>query len=216
MADLVVTTSEPLCQARQQFNPHTEWIPNGVDFDHFARPVEPAPEVRRGGRPVVGFLGALAEWVDFDLLASVARRRPDWDLVLVGPGRVPAGLASLPNVRLLGPRPYAEAPRYLAAMDVALIPFRVDPVTRAADPIKVYEYLASGVPVVATALPALERLRDVVRLSRSPDDMALQIGEALAAGRVADHAARQAEARRHTWDSRFAQLDALLLERLAA
>jgi glycosyltransferase involved in cell wall biosynthesis len=215
-ADLVITTSEPLSRARQSFNPHTTWIPNGVDFDHFARPVEPATDVRRGARPVVGFLGALAEWVDFDLLAEVAWRRPDWDLVLVGPGDAPSSLAALPNVRLLGPRPYADAPRYLSAMDVALIPFKVDAVTLAADPIKVYEYLAAGVPVVATALPALERLRHVVRLTRSVEESVTQIVEALSAGRDADREARQAEARQHTWASRFAALDALVLERLAA
>ena len=215
-ADLVVTTSEPLRQARAAFNPHTHAIPNGVDFDHFAADVAPAADVRRGSRPVVGFVGALAEWVDYDLLAALARRGPDWDLVLVGPGAAPDHLARLPNVRLLGPRPYADVPRYLAAFDVALVPFRQDAVTAAADPIKVYEYLAAGLPVVATTLPALERLARVVRLAASPDETVRQVAAAIAAGRAAGLDARRAEAARHTWASRFARFDTLVLERLAS
>ncbi len=142
-ADLVVTTSETLCQTRARFNPNTYWIPNGADVEHFATPAAPARELADVSRPIVGFVGGLSEWVDLDLVASLARQRPDWTFVLVGPiGIDTSTVQHLSNVRLLGPRPYAELPAYLAAMDVGLIPFKRTDVTFHADPIKVYEYLA--------------------------------------------------------------------------
>jgi glycosyltransferase involved in cell wall biosynthesis len=212
-ADLVVTTSETLARDRQPLNPRTYWVPNGAEIEHFARDVAPAGEVARLPGPRIGFVGGLSEWVDFELLARLARARPTWSLVLVGPYGVDATeLGQLPNVHLLGPRPYARVPSYLAAMDVALIPFKQDPVTFHADPIKAYEYLAAGVPVVATDLPALRRLQPVVRLASTPEAFEREIAAALAEGRDAGRAARQAEATRHGWRARFDQIDHLLAD----
>ena len=212
-ADLVVTTSERLAQTRRLWNPRTVWVPNGADVEHFGQVAGPAPELASVGRPVIGFIGGLSQWIDVELLATLAVARPDWSLVLIGPlgsGIDVAPLRRLPNVHLLGSRPYASLPSYLAAFDVALIPFTHDPVTAAADPIKVYEYLAAGVPVVATDLPALRRLAHVVRLADSPAAFVAQVEAAVHAGRQAGRAARQAEAARHSWSSRFERLAALL------
>ncbi len=215
-ADLVVTTAETLRQARAPLNRQTYWIPNGVDLDHFTRPALPAADVGSGGRPVVGFVGGIAQWVDVPLVATLARQRPDWLLVLVGPVSTDVSpLDGLANVRLLGPRPYQDVPRYLAAMDVALIPFVHDAVTYYADPIKAYEYLAAGVPVVATDLPALRRLGESIRLADSAEAFLAQVDLALAEGRTAGVDARQAEARQHSWARRFATFERLLDENLA-
>lgn len=211
-ADLVVTTSETLCRARRRWNPRTCWIPNGADVEHFAQPAQPAPELACLPRPIVGFVGGLSQWVDVGLLAQLASARADWTLVLIGPtgGADVSALGRLPNAHLLGPRPYEHLPSYLAGMDVAVVPFRQDPVTYYADPIKVYEYLAAGVPVVATDLPALRRLGHVVRLAETPSAFVEQIETALRDGRAAGRAERQAEAARHTWSSRFERLAMLL------
>jgi glycosyltransferase involved in cell wall biosynthesis len=205
-ADLVVTTSETLCEARRAYNANTHWIPNGVDFEHFSQPAVPVSGLRK---PVVGFVGGLSEWVDTRLLASAARQRPEWTFALVGPagGADLTCLRGLDNVRLLGPRRYAELPRYLAAMDVGLIPFVQNQLTWHADPIKAYEYLAAGLPVVATDLPALRRLAHVIRLADSPHAFVEQIEAALGDNGRAE---RQAEAARHSWSTRFAAFEALL------
>jgi glycosyltransferase involved in cell wall biosynthesis len=210
-ADLVVTTSQTLCESRRAFNPNTHWIPNGADVEHFSRPAAPASDLRHLKRPVIGFVGGLSEWLDVPLLASLARARPAWSLTLVGPpgGVDLAPLRGLDNVHLLGPRPYHDLPSCLAGMDVALIPFVQDGVTSHADPIKAYEYLAAGLPVVATDLPALRRLSHVLRLACTPDDFLHHI-EAALADPGAGRAERQAEAARHTWASRFAEFQALL------
>jgi glycosyltransferase involved in cell wall biosynthesis len=215
----VVTTSRTLCEARSAYNPNTHWIPNGVELEHFAaaQPPRLAADIVRLPRPVVGFVGGLSSWVDVPLLADLARSRPDWSLALVGPGGTDlAPLRGLPNVHLLGPRPYRDLPAYLAGMDVGLIPFVQDEVTRNADPIKVYEYLAAGLPVVATDLPALRRLGDLVRLADSPARFQGQVEAALAEGREARRAERQAEAARHTWHSRFTEFERLLEVTLCA
>jgi glycosyltransferase involved in cell wall biosynthesis len=215
-ADVVITTSETLAQTRRQFNPHTYWIANGADVAHFSQPAQPAAELYGVPRPIVGFVGGLSEWVDLDLVADLARQRPAWSFVLVGPGGGDsAPFQGLRNVRVLGPRPYAQLPAYLAAVDAALIPFKHTDVTYHADPIKAYEYLAAGLPVVATDLPALRRLQHVVRLAESPAAFLVQLDAALADGRTTGRAERQAEAVHHSWSSRFGELTRLLDAHLA-
>jgi glycosyltransferase involved in cell wall biosynthesis len=198
-----------LCEERRAYNPNTHWIANGVDVEHFAPGAPAAAELRHLKKPIVGFVGGLSEWVDTRLIATLAHQRRDWTFCLVGPagGADLTRLRGLQNVALLGPRRYADLPRYLAGMDVALIPFIQHGVAWHADPIKAYEYLAAGLPVVATDLPALRRLSAVVRLAGSADEFLAEIEAAL----HDDHRAeRQAEAARHSWTSRFEAFDALL------
>lgn len=216
-ADLVVTTAQTLCESRRRWNANTHWIPNGADVEHFSRPAAPAEDVARLPGPRVGFIGALAQWVDLRLIAELARAHPAWSVVLVGPVSTDlAPVAGVANVHVLGPRGYADVPRYLAAMDVALVPFTRDEVTRNADPIKVYEYLAAGVPVAATRMPGLERLGHVVRLADTPETFVQQVEQVVAEGRDAGRAARQAEAERHSWASRFETFERLLAETVPA
>src|SRR5207249_3719514 len=138
------TTSEMLCRDRLRFNANTHWVPNGVDLEHFSSIAAPAADVQNIPGPVIGFIGGLSEWVDIDLIGDLAKRRTDWSIVLVGPIGVDVSrIQNLPNIRLLGARAYTTLPAYLAAMDVALIPFKRDRVTYYADPIKAYEYLAA-------------------------------------------------------------------------
>ena len=148
-------------------------------------------------------------------MADLARQRPNWTFVLVGPvGIDTSRVQALPNVRLLGPRPYADLPAYLSAMDVGLIPFKRNEVTFHADPIKAYEYLAAGLPVVATDMPALRRLTHVLSLAASPDEFLSNLTSALAAGRDSGNAERRAEAQRHSWTGRFERFEALINQRL--
>ena len=139
-------------------HPNVHLVEHGVDHEQLSRAVNeelPIPlELASLPRPIFGFVGVVGEWVDLDLLAALARGRPDASIVIIGPVLVPHGpCADLPNVHWLGARDHGSLPGYLRLFDVGLIPFKHVPLTHNANPIKLYEYLAAGVPVVSTACP---------------------------------------------------------------
>lgn len=133
---------------------------NVVDFDHFQNAVRrPSTEIK-----TIGFVGALSRYkVDLKLLKLVAENFPDHEIVLVGqvgegqPGETLEELRHLNNVKLLGPKPYGELPQIMAGFDVALLPVPINDYTKSMFPMKFFEYLSSGVPVVSTAIPSLEK-----------------------------------------------------------
>ena len=216
-ADLVITTAEPLRAKKAPWNPHTFAVPNGVSFDHFhaaldASTVVPA-DLRPIPGPIIGFVGGVAEWLDLRLIAEIARKRKDWSFVLIGPILVDVSiLRDESNVLLLGPRPYSSLPGYLKGMDVATIPFLMNELTRNADPIKLYEYLAAGLPVVSTDMPQVRRLQPLIEVSSSVDAFEQSIERALADRSNSAIEARVAEARKHAWSKRFAEVEALIAE----
>jgi GT2 family glycosyltransferase/glycosyltransferase involved in cell wall biosynthesis len=206
--DLVAVTAATLLEKWAPVAPRSVLVRNGVDAEWFEGTAGPSDLLLDDRGPVLCFTGGIAEWVDVELLAEVARRRPDWTLVLVGDVFVDdlAGLDTLPNVRLTGLRPHAEMPVWLAAADVALIPFRVDEVTAAVDPVKFYEYVSLGTPVVTTPLPELDEHRDHVYVARGPDEFVAAVESALVEPQVRRFA-RRSVAIANTWDDRYAVLD---------
>lgn len=185
-ADLVVTTSRSLKTRLATHNPNTVLVGNGTDIDYFAS-VAHAPEsfalpddLIPIKEPLVGFYGAIGDWVDLDLLKRTAKARPDWTFVLIGPCFVDTSdLMSLPNVRLLGPRPFSALRHYLAHIKVWTLPFKINEMTAAVDPLKIYEYLAAGRRVVSTYLPELEPLSAFLPLTRTFDQWMQALNEAV-------------------------------------
>jgi glycosyltransferase involved in cell wall biosynthesis len=162
-ADLVVVSSELLYKSKLPFNRHTVLVRHGVDYEHFRKALDPATtvpdDVARLPRPIIGFFGLIADWVDLELLAQVARHFAHGSLVLLGKATTDvSALAALPNVHVLGRKKYEELPGYCKAFDVALMPFRINELTLNANPLKVREYLAAGLPVVSTPIPEVEVL----------------------------------------------------------
>jgi glycosyltransferase involved in cell wall biosynthesis len=155
----------------------------------------------------------VAEWLDLELIAAIARRRKDWSFVLIGPILVDVSvLRDESNVLLLGPRPYSSLPDYLKGMDVATIPFLMNELTRNADPIKLYEYLAAGLPVVSTDMPQVRRLQPLIEVADSVDSFEQAVERALHDRTESAVAARVAEARKHAWSERFAQVESLIAQ----
>jgi glycosyltransferase involved in cell wall biosynthesis len=187
-------------------------VPTGVDVGHFAA-VQPEPEdlaALPGPRAI--FVGTIAEWFDAELLRSAAERLPDVSFVLVGPriGNAPP-IPRLPNVHVLGARSYAHIPGYLQHCDVGLIPFRRGPLgsfVDAINPLKLYEYLAAGLPVVASRSEHLMRLDSPAVLCSNQDEFAAAIERACKAPKPV--AGLRAFASSCDWSQRFARLDALL------
>lgn len=158
-ADHVFASAKALEDDCRQFTDRVSYLPHGVQWEHFrgavtdppSRPADLPPDGR-----IAGFIGLIDSWVDQELLRDVARRIAPDHLVLIGHARVPVDrLAAEPNVHLLGRKGFADLPAYSAAFDVALIPFVVNELTIAVNPIKLREYLSAGLPVVTTPLPEI-------------------------------------------------------------
>jgi glycosyltransferase involved in cell wall biosynthesis len=179
-ADLYVACSAPLYDGKRARTRNATLLRHGVEHDHFARALDPAtpipPQLAALRGPVAGFIGLVAEWIDLELLARVADglKARGGHLVIVGEQRGAdlTPLAARANVLYAGRRPYAELPGWCRRFDVALLPFTIDALTWHANPLKLREYLAAGLPVVATGLPEAHALADLVG-ARAPG--ALQV-----------------------------------------
>jgi glycosyltransferase involved in cell wall biosynthesis len=213
--DLVVTSAPALTERMRSRAAALLEAPNVADTRLFATALEAGP-VDPGladlAGPVLLFTGAVvATKLDVDLLVEVARRHPEWTFVLAGP--VGAGdpstdvstLRALDNVRLLGPRPQRDLPALCRGADVGVIPYAVNALTRSVFPMKVYEYLAAGLPVVATPLPALDGVADVVTAD-GPSEFVAAIARLLEREDRGAREARSRRARSHSWEARLDEL----------
>ncbi len=212
-ADLVFVVSEPLYRSKSPYNPRTFLVPNGVDFEAFseAREEPEPPDLSGIPHPRIGYVGVLNDKIDLALLRSVAEERPQWQLVVVGPVMVRRGqekvdaLAALPNVHMLGHRSVHSVPLYMLALDVGLMPYRLNLWTANISPLKLYEYLAAGLPIVSTPIPAVAPFADVVHVAE-PGEFVTGIEVALS-DRTPEKAERcRRIARQHTWDSRVEEI----------
>ncbi len=184
-------------------------VPNGVDYTHFALPEPPAVPAdiaHLGERPLIGYYGALAEWFDYDLLDHAAAAMEDVYFLLIGPdydGTASKATAlERPNVHWLGPRPYAELPAYLSAFDVATVPFVVNDVTHAVSPLKLFEYMAGGKPVVTPPLRECSRYR-AVQIGEGRDGFVAALRRAIDLAHDPAHIELlRRTARANTWDAR--------------
>jgi glycosyltransferase involved in cell wall biosynthesis len=214
--DLVITCSEPLRRTKGRLNQNTVLVRHGVDYAHFARALDegtviPA-DVRDLPHPIIGFHGLIAEWVDLEAMRRVAEAFPQGSLVIVGSvnNADPTRLMELPNVHLLGRRAYDALPGYCKAFDVALLPFLKNELTENANPLKLREYLAAGLPVVATDIPEARALADRgVLIARNLADFPSLVGMALE--RCGPSRARSEAMARESWDHKVAEIEERLL-----
>ncbi|MCD9187848.1 MAG: glycosyltransferase [Pyrinomonadaceae bacterium] len=166
-SDLVIVSAEKLFESKHHFNKNTFVIRHGTDWKHFRKALSDETkipdEIKNLPRPIIGFHGLLADWVDFELLKKTAEHFKNGSLVLIGKIAVDAEkkikiLDGIPNIHFPGRKPYAELPNYCKAFDVALNPFEINELTLAANPLKVREYLAAGLQVVSTDIPEVRIL----------------------------------------------------------
>ncbi|HZA50077.1 MAG TPA: glycosyltransferase [Myxococcaceae bacterium] len=210
-ADLVITSAQRLWESKRKLNPHTALVRHGVDWRHFARACDPAtavPEEIAGlPRPVIGFFGLIADWVDLDVLEACARAHPEGSVVVLGkvsPGVNVSRLQEIPNVKLLGRKRYEDLPGYCKGFDVAVNPFRINELTLNANPLKVREYLAAGLPVVSSAVPEVEAL-GLCRIARSTEEFLRCVDECLA-DRPGPSLERARKILHESWDERVDEI----------
>jgi glycosyltransferase involved in cell wall biosynthesis len=182
-------------------------LDHGVDYDLFAgadRHRWGPEEMRAVHRPVVGFFGGLDDHTsDIALVTEAARRATDMTFVFVGSVSADvSGLRTLPNVQLLGQRPYEQVPHYGKCFDVAIMPWRQNRWIQACNPIKLKEYLALGKPVVSTPFPELAQYEGLIYQATDPTGFVAAIRQALAEDTEERRAARRERVKAHTWDAK--------------
>ena len=210
-ADCVFVSSEELLRAKRGSNRNVHLIPNGVEFEHFTQAARKDETLQNDG-PVLGFTGKITPRLDFRLLVQLAATHPHWKLVMIGPKEREDELVknpdyrafvSAPNVYLPGSKLYEELPVHMQAFDVCLLPYKADdPFNIHCSPLKLYEYLATGKPIVSTDLPAARSFKAVVRVAQDAEEFEGKITESLVErdGKLSQQ--RQAAAHNNSWERR--------------
>jgi glycosyltransferase involved in cell wall biosynthesis len=214
-ADVVLCSAAGLYERKKGHNPHTYLVTHGVDYEFFRKstcadtPI--AQELQSLPKPILGFTGLLADWVDLTLLAELAKRRPEWSIVLIGRSDVDLRVFDgLGNVHLLGHRPYDRLPEFLRGFDVALLPFVNNELTVNANPLKLREYLAAGLPVIASPIPEVARYASLVALANTAEEYEREINAVLKKGESGPSAARSARMASESWDAKVIEIEELL------
>jgi len=217
-ADVVFTGGQSLYEAKRDRHPSVHAFPSSVDVPHFAtaRQRQQDPEDQANlPHPRLGFFGVVDERMDLELVEAVARMRPDWQIIILGPVVKidPATLPRRPNIHYLGSKPYAQLPAYLAGWDVALMPFARNESTRFISPTKTPEYLAAGKPVVSTSIRDVVRPYgelDLVRIADTPADFVRACEAALAEDRATWLPRVDTHLATMSWDMTWSRMKALL------
>lgn len=215
-SDLVIVSAEKLYEDKKKYNENTFIIRHGTDWNHFRKALDDSTdiptEIADLPRPIIGFHGLLADWVDFELIKKTAERFKDGSVVLIGKTAVDAEekikiLDGVSNIHLLGRKPYADLPAYCKAFDVALNPFAINELTLAANPLKVREYLAAGLQVVSTDIPEV-RILEHCLVACDHDDFIAKIGHALA--NPLPHETVSDSIRAESWEAKIDELRAIM------
>lgn len=221
--DQVFIHSQGLLDKKGHLNPHTRYVPNGVDYRSYSTPHPEPDDLAKIARPRIGYVGLIKPQLDLGLIEVLAGRHPTWSFVLVGPApdkeplvtRVRT-LGAMPNVHLLGPKPVSALPAYAQHLDVCLLCYAMDDYTKYIYPMKLHEYLATGRPVVGAPIRSLQAFDDVVMLARTPVEWSAAIAAALEheARSPSRVAARRAVAQEHDWERIVREISGTMAERL--
>jgi len=213
----VFVSSDLLLKTKRRHNPRTYLVTHGVDVPHFRTACETGTVVPQDiaslQKPVIGFFGLIADWVDIDLIRFLALSRPQWTFVLIGKATTSLKvIEDLPNVRLLGQKPYVSLPAYAKAFDIALLPFVINELTLAANPLKLREYLAAGLPVVSSAIPEAEKLKHVLQVAHNRTEFLDAIQSIVDSGQLGPQRAISLKMESDSWDAKVEQLSEIVAQ----
>lgn len=234
-ADIVFAVSRTIYDRKRAFNPNVYVVPNAADYELFATAQDPATEIPNDLRdiphPIIGCVTRIVDqYFNVPLMHEVFSRRADWSLVVVGPIIEPQGdtaraveqkiqleaLRQLPNVHLVGRRKQQELPGYLKAFDVCAMAYpMIQNVMHSESPLKMYEYLAAGKPIVSSPLPLIMHLENVIGFAGNADEWIQAIETALQDDDRERVEERQRIARGNTWDDRASFISEKLSEQLS-
>jgi len=208
-ARLVINSSYSLWKEALNYNRNSVLIRNGADSAHFKKACSLSKET---DKPVIGYVGAMAYWMDFKLLRKLAETYPEYELHIIGPTLAVEKnqdfmiLKRMKNVRIFGRIPYDQLPMYLKEFNVGIVPFISDELTEAVDPIKVYEYMAAGRQTVTTNLLELHRLKDYIYISKNNDEFIRLCKQAIENPKATPEELMK-KAFENTWEKRAEQIE---------
>lgn len=211
--DVLVVSAQRLLEKFQGKAHSIVLARNATNFEHFHNP-PPNDLLQDVSQPIVGYFGAIADWFDLPLMLRLAKERPQYTFVLLGGvfGVDTSELERLPNVRILGQKPYPLMPAYLQHFDACIIPFVVNAVTEATDPVKFYEYVSQGKPVVAPRMPELYPYAEYLYIADNHDDFLRKVDAAVSENDEELRERRIELARQNTWEARLASIKAKVTE----
>ena len=218
-ADVVLASSEKLYKRAAGVNPNAYLVPNACDYDFFCQAVHknmPIPEdMRNITGPVIAYSGAIATWCDLQLVERLADNFPHCNIVMLGPMYNVSQLPSRPNIHWLGMKAYQQLPFYFQQFDVGIIPFKISSMVEAVNPIKMWEYMAAGIPVVTTAIPEAGKYPGLVLFSENEEAFMENVKAALYHDNPACKSQRMDLARNNSWTARARQIIAIMEANLA-
>ena len=205
-ADTVFVTSRKLYEnVRASAGDKVLYLPNGVDLAHFDIPTPAEPmDIAAIPHPRVLYVGTIQEWFDLNLIICAAKSLPEFSFILVGPHMHIERAAAMPNIHILGVRPYAQLPPYLYHCDIGIIPFLKTPLTDNTNPVKIFEYFASGLPVVSTNMYEVEQLHSPALITKTPAEFVDALKQACDYGR--GRAEYVQFGRANSWQKRYARI----------
>jgi len=216
----VFATASGLAERLQTVNVNTVFIPNGANFERFVQASEPQDcpnDLKNVSKPIFGFVGALQECIEYGFLEHAAKCRPDWSFVFIGrenPGVDLSALRALPNCHFLGLKPNEQLPAYLAQFDACLNMFASGDLSKDVSPLKFYEYLATGKPVVSTPQPdQVLQYAALIQIASTKEQFVDCCCAVLEGKDKATTQDRIEEGRRSSWDARVAQMCDVLRQR---
>jgi glycosyltransferase involved in cell wall biosynthesis len=223
--DLVIVVSEKLLKNKGACSACACLVPNAVDYESYERArldTGPLPaDIARLPKPVIGYSGLISRRLDLSLIERIAATHPDWSLVLLGMvndkgcEQMMSRLEHMSNVYFQGTKEIDLVPYYIKAFDVGIIPYKINQETENLSALKLYDFMAVGMPVVATNFPAAREFKDVVYIAAdSPADYIQRIEDALAENNEMLAAERRRIASENTWEQRIKQVSDIIQVRL--
>lgn len=221
--DIVFVTAQGLYEAKKDYTETIYFLPNAADVPHFLTAQDPETqipeEIARVPGPIVGFVGVIQDWIDLDLIRKAALAYPAYSFVMIGPtgaGVDVSELKSLPNVYFLGRKDVRDLPAYMKAFDVCINPFKLNRLTDKVSPLKFYEYLASGKPIVSVNMPGVAGFSEVIEIAGSTEEFIKGIGRAIRDDTPEKRDNRIKTALENSWDSRVEYMTEKIIEKMSS
>jgi len=215
-AKIILASSRTLLKKLKKYNKACFLVPNATEYNHFAKQTNKIPHDMQFKHPLIGYYGAIGGWFDDQLLFYLANKKPAWNFVIIGNISDPEKLQSiirtgLDNIHILNQKTYQDLPLYLYCFDVCLIPFLINQLTKAVNPIKLFEYLSAGKPIVSTNLPEIKQYKQpYVYLAKTKKEFLEKIELALKETNKDFSHKRQELAKQNTWDIRYQQINNII------